>query len=427
MTRAPRRRRSATAARASLAGLVGVALLWTGTATAAEATQVLSTRSLKDRDIAIQIAWQHDATRAAIKREYVDATSSLLVSDLVYRQSRDSLRLRGEVGLIQDLSFVLSGALVLADRRRLDFDKAGDCASQTCVETLLRDGFLPGTQGTSWGLDAETGRPYTAPSQHVFGGPKRSGLEYLGLGLRWAVMSELRDRTRPTWIIGLESRLSVGTDQRFDPGKPTGNRGVGVGYHQLIASTTFSRRFGTAEPYMGAWFMQPMLTSSSVYKGLSSSPQRRLGGQAGIEGTMWEDAGLRARFVLEASARLEYRFAGLAQSPLWEVLSGDSRCATDATRCRPGIDVDGAGKAAPHTGVLKSPGYGLFGADLGMAGQLGSHARLRGLFGMSFEETHLLSDADAKSGNVVYEIPGRRFQATRIYAWHVIVEGTATF
>jgi hypothetical protein len=417
-----RTRRIAAAMRA---WLVGLTLLWAGAATAAEATRVLSTRSLKDRDFDIQIAWQHDATRAAIKREYVDATSSLLVNDLVYRQSRDSLRLRGEVGLVQDLSFVLSGALVLADQRGLDFDKAGDCASQTCVETLLRDGFLPGAQATSWGLDAENGRPYAAPSQHVFGGPKRSGLEYLGLGLRWAVTNELRDRTRPTWILGLESRLSVGTDQRFDPGNPTGNRGVGAGYHQLIASTTFSRRFGAADPYVGAWFMQPMLTSSSVFKGLSSSPQRRLGGQAGIEGTVWEDPGLRARFVLEASARLEYRFAGLAQSPLWEVLSGDSRCATDATRCRPGIDVDGAGKAVPHAGVLRSPGYGLFGADVGMMGQFGGHARLRGLFGMSFEETHLLSDTS--SGNVVYDIPGRRFQATRIYDWHVIVEGAATF
>jgi len=310
-----------------------------------------------------------------------------------------------------------------------DFDRGGDCAAAPCLETLLRDGILPGDQSTSWGLDAGSGQPFQAPSNQVFKGPSRSGFEYLALGLRWAAMNQARDLTKPTWILGLESRFSVGTDQRFDPASPTSNRGVGLGYHQIILSSIFSKRFGNFEPYMGGWFMQPLLTSSSVYKNVSigtyASAQRRTGGDIGIEATVWEDPVLRARFALEAAGRIEYRLEGLAQSELWEVLSGDSRCATDASRCRAGIDVNSSGSSAPNSGVVRSPSYGLFGGDAGFSAHFGRYARLRGLFGMDFNESHFLTDG--ASGNSIYDIPGRRFHVEGAYAWHIFVLATATF
>ena len=405
-------------------------------ADAAEVTRVVSSRSVKDFDVDVSLAWQHDSSQASIKRESVQSTGTLVINDLIHHQVRDSMQLRAEAGLVRDLSFVLAGSFVVGDQRGLDFDRS-DCAAGNCVETLLRDGILPGTQGASWGLDAENGgRPFQPPSGQVFRGPDRSGFEYLGLGLRWAAMNQARDQSQPTWTIGVETRLSVADDQRFDPGKPTANRSVGLGYHQILLTTMFSRRFGDFEPYMGGFFMQPALTSSSVYKnfgtGSSASPQRRTGGQLGIEGTMWEDPAHHARFALEASGRFEFRFEGLAQSELWEVLSGDPRCTTDASHCRSGIDVDNKGNPAPNSGVVRSPAYGLMGGDAGLSAHFGRHARLRSLFGMLFEEAHFLTEA--VSGNSiydipgrVYEIPGRRFRVEGQYAWHVLVDATATF
>jgi hypothetical protein len=393
---------------------------------AAEVTRVLSARSLKDIDVNVSLDWQHDSSKANIKRELV-STGTAVVNDLVYHQVRDSMQLRAEAGLVHDLSFFLVGSLVLGDQRGLDFDRSGDCAALPCLETLLRDGFLPGTQGTSWGLDANHGVPFTPPSGQVFRGPDRSGLEYLGLGLRWAAMNQARDNAKPTWIIGLETRLSVGDDQRFDPGKPTANRGVGLGYHQILLTTMFSRRFGDLEPYMGGFFMKPALTSNSVYKnvgtGSFASPQRRIGGEFGIETTVWEDPVVHSRLALEAAGQFEFRFEGLAQSELWEVLSGDSRCTTDASHCRPDIDVDGK----PNSGIVRSPAYGLMGFDAGLSAHFGRHARLRSLFGMSFEEAHFLTDTDNGSGNSVYDVPGRRFRVEGQYAWRVLVDATATF
>jgi hypothetical protein len=418
--------------RTPIALLVGFWLLAPGEAAdAAEVTRVLSARSPKDFDVDVSLAWQHDSSKASIKRELVQQTGTAVVGDLVYHQVRDSMLLRAEVGLVHDLSFFLAGSLVLGDQRGLDFDRSGDCAAAVppCLETLLRDGILPGTQATNWGLDANHGVPFQPPSGQVFRGPDRSGFEYLGLGLRWAAMNQARDSAKPTWTVGLETRLSVADDQRFDPGKPTASRGVGLGYHQILLTTMFSRKFGDFEPYMGGFFMMPALTSTSVYKNIGTgsfgSPQRRIGGELGIEATVWEDPVVHSRLALEAAGRFEFRFEGLAQSELWEVLSGDSRCTTDPSHCRPGIDVDSTGNAAPNSGIVRSPAYGLMGGSAGFSAHFGRHVRLRSLFGMSFEEAHFLTDTG--SGNSVYDVPGRRFRVEGQYAWYVLADATATF
>jgi len=414
--------------------LVVVAGLWAfgsaAAASAAEVTQALTARNLKDRDIHLSLGWQHEQETASVRREYVQTTGTLIINDVISNHSRDSLRLRAEVALVHDLSFFLGGSLVVADDHSLDFDKRGDCAALPCLETLLRDGILPGDPNTSWGIDGQNGGQFTAPSNHVFVGPTRSGFEYLALGLRWAAMNQARDHTKPTWVVGFESRFSVADDQRFNPAAPTDNRAVGLGYHQFLLSSVFSQRFGMFEPYMGGWFMQPLLTSSSVYKNIGSgqygSPQRRAGGDIGVEATLWDDLARHARIALEAAGSIQYRLEGLAQSELWEVLSGDPRCqATDTSHCRPGIDVNGSGAAAPNSGVVRSPAYGVFGGDAGISAHIGRFARLRALFGMRFQEGHFLTDGG--SGNAVYDVPGRRFRIEDTYAWQILVEATATF
>jgi len=418
------------AIRTGLAAATLAALVSAGTARAAEVTkvlssQVLTTHSLKDIDFHFSLAWLHDQSTASVRREYVQTTGPIVVNDVRYHQSRDALRLQAEAAIVQDLSLVLSSSLVVADDRSLDFDRRGECATSACLETLLRDHFLPGDPSTSWGIDAEHGGSFQAPATTVFRGPRRSGFEYLGLGLRWAAMNQARDAKKPTWVLSLESRFSVAGDQRFNPAQPGANRAVGPGYHQLILASVFSRRFGAFEPYMGGWFMQPMLTSSSVYQhqgsGAYGAPQRRTGGDLGIESTVWEDLGYQTSLALEVVGRIEYRLEGLAQSELWEVLSGDPQCASNASLCRPGIDVDGA----PNSGVVRSPAYGLFGGDAGFSAHFGRYARMRGLFGMRFAEEHFLTDG--ASGNAVYDVPGRRFRIEGAYSWHILLDATATF
>ena len=117
------------------------------------------------------------------------------------------------------------------------------------------------------------------------------------------------------------------------------------------------------------------------------------------------------------------------------MLSGHPRCTTDASHCRSGIDVDRKGNPAPSSGVVRSPAYGLLGGDAGFSAHFGRHVRLRSLFGMAFEEAHFLTDTTEEAHiptntawlNSVYEVPGRRFRVEGQYAWHVLVDATATF
>jgi hypothetical protein len=414
-----------------------------GPASAGEETRVVSgSRAVAEQfDFDLSVVWTHDEKRALIKRERESQSTGgqiAIANELVYRQRRDVLRLLAQAGVYRDVSVFLAAPLVLGDVRSLDFDRPGACTASApgCVDesnaTILRDGILPGFSSPSYGIDAPHDRAFEQPSDRLFRGPTRKGLESLGLGVRWAVFNEARDDTKPTWIVGLEGRFSLGQDMRFDPARPNGNTGVALGYHQLILSTVFGRRFGALEPYLGGSYLYPIATPASLYEqahlgdNAFSRPQHRVGAQAGVESIAWEDerSGQRIAFLLRG--HLELRLFGLAQSELWEPLSGSPLCGQDPMRCRPGVDADATGDGAPdpNPGLTRSPAYGVFGGDAGLGVQLG-RLRFLALFGLTFEESHFLTDG--RSGNETYDLPGRRFKVEDGRWWQVLVEAALTF
>lgn len=408
----------------------------------AEVTRVVSgPQSSRVPDINVSVSWLHEQTNGAIKREVESAVGLGVTNDLLYQQTRDVLQLRGDVGVWGPVSVDVLGSLVLGDQRSLNFDRRSTCnptvpAADPCVNagtsTALRDGFFAAHSTANYGLDAETGRAFSAPSDQVFNGPKRHGLEYLGFGVTWAVFQQELDDTKPAWLVRAETRLSLGQDMRFDPGKPTANTGVGLGYHQFILTTLFSRHFGRFEPYMYGWFMLPMLTGDSVFKQPSlqhdgfDGVQKRVGAQVGTEAVLWDDGHAR-RLLVEVRAGGEMRLAGLAQSEIWEMLAGDSRCATNTALCRAGIDTDinGDGKPDPNSGVTRSPAYGVFSAQAGLSATFGPHARVRGLCGVAMQPARTLTDG--LSGNSLYDSPGRRFRMEDVRTWQVLIDAATSF
>jgi hypothetical protein len=157
------------------------------------------------------------------------------------------------------------------------------------------------------------------------------------------------------------------------------------------------------------------------------SPQHRAGADLGIEGVVWDDPRSQRRITLELSGRFELRMLGLEQGPLWEPLSGAASCTTDKTTCRRDVDRDlnNAPGVDPNPGTTRTPAYGVLGGAAGLGVRAGRFLRFRGLFGLAYEQAHFLGDG--RSGNDVYDIPGRRFRLEDGTSWNLMLEGGLVF
>jgi hypothetical protein len=260
----------------------------------AEVTRVVSGFDDVGRfDFNVALTWVHEQKQAFVKREAAAvAAQANLVNDLVYRQTRDVLNTRVAMGLMRDVGIHLDLPYVLRDDRALDFHQAGGegCAvgiagAAACVHqrnsTLLRDGILPGAGQAIYGVDATAGgTPFAAPSAHVFRGPRRSGLESLGVGISWAVMNQARDQSKPTLLLGVDAKFDVAATKRYDAAQPGANSAVGLGYHQIVATTAVSKRLGPLDPYFGGTTCCPSggrpALSISCLAAISRTPLRRV-------------------------------------------------------------------------------------------------------------------------------------------------------
>ncbi len=406
-------------------------------------------------DFNVTLGWSHDQKRAAVTREFASDAPRPgvdLIKDLVYSQVRDVLNARIEIGVLPDVGLHIDLPYVIRDDRDLDFDQRegsacifpGGMGTPTCVNqensSLVRDGILPGTSGP------------------VFQGPRRSGLESLGVGTSFAVMNQRRDETKPTWTMGIDAKFDVGSTMRRDAARPGANTGVGLGYHQLLASTFVSKRMGAMDPYFGAYYMLPLPGTGSPFDKLSvgsqpyARPQSRVGAQFGFEFIPWERPEIHQRVTFEVRTRADHRFQGSSHSELWEALSGSSACGpAGGAACRPGVDLDLNGDDVPdhpHPGVTETQAYSTLGGDVGLNVQAGRYTRFRGLFGMTSDLPHFITFATAGSdrdgdGRVnstnpsdgeanpayreVIDLPGRRFKVDGVRIWHLSIDLVAVF
>ena len=422
--------------------LGGVLFLLVGPAQAAETTRVVSAGDEDNPyDFNLSLSFFHESRKGALKRETTSAAGTVArVADQVFAESRDTMNIRMDVGLLPDIGLFVNLPIVISDTRALSFDRSGGgCPSSNCADasnsSLLRDGILPGFGQATYGLDAIHSRSFASPSDQTFASPKRQGLGYLGFGLNWAMFNQKRVASEPTWLLGFEARVDVSKTMRFDPKSPKGNTGVGLGYHQFLVNTMAARRFGPLEPYVGGWYMFPIKTAESPFaaQGLGgntfSNPQHRAFVTAGMEATVWEKPDSNQRISLELRLTMETRFLGLARSELWEPLSGSSGCAeTPALGCRPGLDdrdLNADGKADPNSGITRSPTYGIFGSDLGLNVRAGEHVRFRGLFGVKAEQNRFMTDG--RSGYSSFDSPGRRYYVQDAFGYQFLLDGALLF
>ncbi|MEO7035811.1 MAG: hypothetical protein ABI548_17885 [Polyangiaceae bacterium] len=183
----------------------------------AEITQVADAFDDKDVfDLNLSLGYESTWTSSVIRRDSSVSQAGLggggfTQSNLnvaQYKQTTSRLLTRADIGLYKDVALVIRVPIILSDDRQL----SGIDGSEKQQTTTLAGN--PGEQ------------LFSLP----FKSPTRSGIEYLAVGLDAALMNQARDFTKPTWVIGVESRFNV--SEPMHACNPNGN-GVNQGGGQV--------------------------------------------------------------------------------------------------------------------------------------------------------------------------------------------------
>lgn len=242
-------------------------------------------------DLHFTLGYQYTSKSARVLREsYINDTANPglstggFVADTMnvarYKETTSRLNTRVDVGIYKDIAFFLRMPIVLSNDRQLD-DLDGSIRQQ--------DVILQGAPGE---------RLFTLP----FKSPQRSGIEYLALGLDLGIMNQWRDPSKPTWIVGFESRFSVSEPMRACTENPAAGQrrcaypadidrdgrsggfetpgagsleghgfqgerkpGISRGTTTLVGHTLLSKRIKYVEPYGGFRALVELPNSGSDY------------------------------------------------------------------------------------------------------------------------------------------------------------------
>lgn len=147
-------------------------------------------------DINISLGFEYSSRSAVIRRETSIAqpglTTGRYTSNLMnvasYAESTSKLIPRVDFGIYKDLAGHISLPIILNHSRELT-DLDGTAGREATV--------LEGSPGRAL---------FTLP----FTSPDRSGIDHIAVGLDLDIMNQARDRTKPTWLWGIEGRFSIG-------------------------------------------------------------------------------------------------------------------------------------------------------------------------------------------------------------------------
>jgi hypothetical protein len=452
-------------------------LLSLPTAYAAEGTELASAMDEEDPfDLFISVEYSYAAKRAAIKREYAGLAGSTpdgampIVKDFLYAQDRHTVTPRLQIGLYHDLELTLALPIVISDSRHYDFDQRdtpcvftgedATCINETNSPTF-RDGILTSQNG-QLGFDASDPATNYAPgSKRAFTGVDRSGLDQIHLGASWAPLSQERDDTKPTWIIGTEFHIDIGEPMRFDRVNPTLEDSVGRGYSEVLLRTAVSKRTPWAEPFIELWWQAPLGGSVAaptrpgedvdsqfwdIGAGQDSvSPQQHAGVKFGFNGIPWQNPAQKQYVAIEVRGTTTAHFQGRGYSEMWEIFAYGG----DTSRDGAPLVVDPApadgDTVIDHPGVTTIESYLSFGGRLGVRAQLGERAKFNASFNLDYDQSHRISWDDAgqdddRDGqidpgtnevnplfNQIINLPGRRYIVDEAVTYAFIISGTLMF
>lgn len=386
----------------------------------AEVTSVVDAFDRDDPwDLNLLVGFDQQWKSAKIRRETTLFQPGLTTGGFVsaneniasYKSSLSRLELGADVGIYHDFAFIFRMPLILNWSQSL-----GDLnGSEAVAKQLLQDPASP------------TGQPlFTVP----FNSPNRSGLDYLAFGLDWAIFNQQRDLTKPTWVIGVEGRVPVGTPLHACNATPgysgaecpdpvTGlNRSPGVsrGMYSVLAKTVWSRRFGYVEPYSGFWFQADFPSANSDFgkwnpqADLERTPPLLGSFGLGIEAIPYENREQFQRVSADVRVLGTYHSPGRDYSELFDEL-GSSQAPSLRTPNPGGYTTGpggagGAGVVDPSaekiyfTGITEQQAFGSFTASASVTMMPGKYIKFVVAGGFTYVQSHLVTAADTCNPNL---------------------------
>ena len=361
--------------------------------------------------------WKH----ASIRRETTISQPGLSTGGFVpateniasYSSSMSTLDVGADIGIYRDFALILRVPVILSWSQSM-----GDLNGSQAVDTSLL-------------ADPAGGTPlFTVP----FTSPTRSGIDYISGGLDWAIYNQQRDPTKPTWVIGVEGRLAVGTPLHAcnatsgatgvecpDPSAPTVNRDPGIsrGMDSIIVHTTWSRRFGYVEPYSGFRVQADFAQSRSDFEkwnptnDLDRTPPLLGSFTLGLEVVPFEQRESFQR--LSADLRFEgtYHSPGRDYSELFDALGSSQapslRTPNPSSYYNPNapspISATNPSVANPATenvyfsGITEQQAFGSFNVQASATYQAGEYVKFSVGTGFTYAQSHLVTAADTCTPN----------------------------
>lgn len=230
--------------------VLSAAVVCPSLASAAEVTRLASSfEEEKPLGLFLDVDFERTQTRSKIVREATQDSGGYHVEDVAeawYRKIDSRLNFDLRVGLYRDVEFRAGVPLVFQQDETWDFVKGNSPANSTIFSNQLC-------------ANGQTGPGCAQPLFAIPTSTYRGGLGNLRFGLSWAVFNQVRDETKPTWVLGFD--YEAPTAERLDPSLPTSpdaRGGFGDRNHRYTFSTALSRRIGVADPYFRASYTVPV-------------------------------------------------------------------------------------------------------------------------------------------------------------------------
>ncbi len=327
-----------------------------------------------------------------------------------YSQSRSILDLGADIGIYKDLGLTIRFPVIVSDSRELsDLDGAAKNVARR---------------------SDQDGNPiFSVP----FKSPTRSGIDWFSVGLQYAVTNQRRDPSKPTWVIGGEGRFAIGPRIHAcndnapvrcpDPVNPSLSRDPGIsrGMHAVVLHTTFSRREGYVEPFVGFRSLLEIPQGNSDF-GATSDLRGALLTRPPLLGTVtlgteifpWENKERYQRLTIDARVSGTYHSRGRDYTELFDALGSSQVPAlrsgnpSSFTLASDGVRsvADPNGQRAFFNGITDQQSFGSLAMRTGATWQAGEYVRFSLGFGLTFAQNHIVTTADACNPDVKNDLGG---------------------